>query len=355
MDDVGRVLDEAGVAAVYLVHGTFVGPDALGVLAELARIFPKAGRSVRRVIKRLVDKITGEVGNYSGQYARTFESAINGPRRPFIPVRRFNWSSENHHIGRADGAVRLIDELAAQKLNRHQRILLWGHSHAGNVFALITNLLAGNREAIGEFFKAAEIYYRWPVIGCVDIPVWRRVKNLLADAGSPTFDTPLDIATFGTPIRYGWDSNGYAHLLHFINHRPVNGVPDYRAAFPPRVGDIMDAADGDYIQQLGIAGTNIMPSPFAWRSWLADNRLDNLLQQDVSPSQAIDRFQTGAIVHDEGTTLLVDYGPSRGGIASHLAGHAVYTSPKWMLFHAEEIASRFYGRSGKTEANAEKP
>ena len=44
MDRVGAALDAAGVAAIYLVHGTFVGPDALGVLAELARVFPKAGR-----------------------------------------------------------------------------------------------------------------------------------------------------------------------------------------------------------------------------------------------------------------------------------------------------------------------
>ena len=337
------MLERAGVAAVYLVHGTFVGPDALGVLAELARVFPKAGRPVRRVIKRLVDKITGEVGNYSGQFAQAFELAINSPERPFVPVRRFYWSSENHHIGRADGAIRLIDEMASQRLKPHQRILLWGHSHAGNVFALITNLLAGNPEAAGEFFKATEIYYRWPIVGCVDIPVWHRVRDLLSNHESPLFGVPLDIATFGTPIRYGWDSNGYDRLLHFINHRPTRGMPDYQATFPPRVGDIMDAADGDYIQQLGIAGTNIMPSLFAWRSWLADNRLKNLLQHDVSPTRPLDRFEAGAIVHDEGTTMLVDYGPPRGGIASHLAGHAIYTSPQWMLFHAEETARRFYG------------
>ena len=349
MKEVGRTLDRAGVAAVYLAHGTFVGPDALGVLAELARVFPKAGRPVRRIIKRIVDKITGEVGNYTGNYAQAFESAINSPDRPHIPVRRFHWSSENHHIGRADGAVRLIDELASWRLKPHQRILLWGHSHAGNVFALITNLLAknadqtGNTAAIDEFFRATEIYYRWPIVGCVDIPVWRRARDLLGDRSSPLFDVPLDIVTFGTPIRYGWDSTGYDHLMHFVNHRPARGVPDYRAAFPPRVNDIMDAADGDYIQQLGIAGTNIMPSVFAWRSWLADNRLKDLLQQDISPAKPADRFGAGAIVPDEGTTLLVDYGPLQGGIATHLAGHAVYTSKQWMLFHAEEVARRFYG------------
>ncbi len=29
-----------------------------------------------------------------------------------IPVRQFHWSSQNNHIARADGAVRLIAELA---------------------------------------------------------------------------------------------------------------------------------------------------------------------------------------------------------------------------------------------------
>ncbi len=62
MQQVGRAFAQADVGAVYLVHGTFVGPDALGVLAELARVFPSAGNAVRGVIKRIVDKVAGEVG-----------------------------------------------------------------------------------------------------------------------------------------------------------------------------------------------------------------------------------------------------------------------------------------------------
>ena len=220
MNLVGKALDAAGVEAIYLAHGTFVGPDALGVLAGLARVFPKAGTAVRRVIKRIVDKITGEVGNYTGRFAQSFESAINRPDRPHIPVRRFNWSSENHHLGRADGAVRLIDELTERRVPGGRRILLWGHSHAGNVFALMTNLLSGNREAVDEFFKATEIYYTWPIVHCVDIPVWLRVRERLQQTEAPLGDVPLDMVTFGTPIRYGWDSSGYGRLLHFINHRP---------------------------------------------------------------------------------------------------------------------------------------
>ena len=85
-----------------------------------------------------------------------------------------------------------------------------------------------------------------------------------------------------------------------------------------------------------------MPSVFSWRSWLADNRLNDLLQQDLPQSASVDRFEAGAIVPDEGTTLLVDYGPLQGGVAQHLAGHAVYTASQWLLFHAEETVRRFY-------------
>jgi len=349
MARVGTTLRAQRVGAVYLAHGTFVGPDALGALVELARIYPSASSPVRRLIKRIMDKITGEVGNYTGRYARQLESAIRPSDQARIPVWRFHWSSENNHIGRADGAVRLIDELLALGLEPGQRVLLWGHSHAGNVFALATNLLAGNREAVEAFFHAAEIYYRWPVVGCVDIPVWDRVRDALLADRPPLADVPLDIVTFGTPIRYGWDSGGYARLLHFIHHRPADGLPEYRAPFPVKLENVLSAAGGDYVQQLGIAGTNIAPGLFAWRARLADQRLGRLLQANEPTGGVLERFKAGAIVPEEGTTLLVDYGRPEGNIAQHFAGHAVYTRTEWMLFHAEEVVRRFYSE-GATRA-----
>ncbi len=343
MQQAGRVLNRVKVGAVYLVHGTFVGSDTLGILTKLARTFPSASNAVQRVIKRIVHKVAGEAGNYTPEFARCFEESIRREGEPPIPVRLFHWSSENHHIGRADGAVRLIDELASLELPPGARVLLWGHSHAGNVFALISNLLGGGRQAVDRFFQASDIYYRWPIVGCVDIPVWDRVRELLTGEGTPLAGLPLDMVTFGTPIRYGWNSNGYARLLHFINHRPAEGLPEYRAPFPPKLDDVLRAADGDYIQQLGIAGTNVMPSLFAWRAWMAENRLSRLLQDEPAASRGLERFQAGAIVPDEGTTLLVDYGLPEGSIAQHHAGHAVYTRRNWLLFHAEEVARRLYG------------
>jgi len=348
MQQVGRAYRQAGVSAIYLVHGTFVGADALGILSLLGRVYPQAQTTLGQLSKAVVDQLAGEVGNYTGKFAKTLERALQSPGEPTIPVRRFNWSSQNNHLGRADGAVRLIDELAEADLPKQGRVLLWGHSHAGNVFSLLSNLLAADHETRAEFFNAARVYYRWPVLGWVDIPLWQRVEERLNRQPGPLADHPLDFVTFGTPIRYGWDSSGYARLLHFIHHRPAKNLPKYQAPFPPTAEAVLHATDGDYVQQCGIAGTNIMPSLFSWRSWLADRRLNALLQKDVNVMELPKYLQAGRRVPDEGTTLLVDYGLPTGGLPEHVAGHAVYTRTEWLLFHAEEIARRFYHAGSMT-------
>lgn len=339
---VGDSLRAAHVGAVYVSYGTFAGMDALGILGEVARLYPAAREVFGRLNRLVVEAVAGDIGNYTAQYLQTFESAINRPDAPHIPVRMFNWSSENHHLGRADGAVRLLDELVSADLQSGQRILLWGHSHAGNVFALLTNLLAGDAEANAKFFEAAQIYYRWPITGWVDIPVWRRVETLLQRDPHPLARHPLDIVTFGTPIRYGWDPRGYARLLHIVNHRPLPGIPPYRAAFPASVTDVFEAVGGDYIQQMGIAGTNVMPGFFSWRAWLADSRLNELLQPDYPMRGLVDRIRLGMRAHEQGTTMLVDYGPAKGSVVEHIAGHAIYTRTEWMLFHAEQVVRQMY-------------
>ncbi len=342
MEAVGDALRAHRVAALLLAHGTYAGPDARAVVQEFVRIFPGATEAARRLIEQLDTCAPAEAGNWSQRYAAWLASAINAPGKPPIPVTLFDWSSENNHIGRADGAVRLLDELMALDPPAGSRVLLWGHSHAGNVFALVSNLLGGDRQCIESFFRAAEVYYRWPVVGCTDVPLWDRVRSALAASPGPLADVHLDMVTFGTPIRYGWDSGGYSRLLHFIHRRPSGDRPPYRARFPVELSSLLSAAEGDYVQQLGIAGTNVAPSMLAWRSKLADRNLAELLQGDPAPQDPSKRFGAGAIVPEEGTTLLVDYGPAEGPFAEHVAGHAVYAQPKWMLFHTEEVVRRFY-------------
>src|SRR5207302_7932185 len=171
---------------------------------------------------------------------------------------------------------------------------LWGDSQVGNVFVLVSNLVGGSGGAVEAFFHASRAYYRRGLLGRSELPHWQRVRELLAtNTGvadtNPTrarvsggdsrslarrvsasmFQTPhsacaLDFVTFGTPIRYGWDAGGYGRLLHIVNHRPTDCLPPHRAPFPPREPDVRIAKDGDYVQQLGIAGTNFPPTLLSW-------------------------------------------------------------------------------------------
>lgn len=337
----GEALRAAGVGNVALVHGTFVGQDPWGLLAELARLVPDAGDALRVLSKACVDRAVGQAGNYTRQFAAELERGLSAAGTP-IGVARIDWSGQNNHLGRAEGVVRVVEALARPLLDGNRRVLLWGHSHAGNVFALLSQLLGGGRRAIDAFFRTVRVYYRWPIVGWIDLPRWRRARTLLYKLVLSNVAPRLDLVTFGTPIRYGWNPAGYGRLLHFINHRPAPGLPPWQAPFPPQPQRMLAGLDGDYVQQLGIAGTNLAPSLFAWRALWADARLNRLLQPDLEPAGVYERFRAGARVPEEGTTLLVDYGPPAGHVGQHLAGHAVYTERPWLLFHAEETARRFY-------------
>ncbi|MGE3776850.1 MAG: hypothetical protein AB7F89_06690 [Pirellulaceae bacterium] len=340
MHEIGDALRDAGVAAIYLVHGTFLGQDALGILADVSRFAPDVARVLRRWQKQLVDAVTGEIGNFAARYAAEFEQLLGGETDTRIPVRLFHWSSENHHIGRADGAVRLIEELLERQYPPGSRVLLWGHSHSGNVFALLTNLLGSDLPARRLFFEQCRCFFHCPVLRRIDLPEWRRVEEAVCGREDVFGGVGLDLVTFGTPVRYGWDPQGYRSLTHFIHHRPVAGVPVGCARFPPTVQDLIYAEGGDVVQQLGIAGTNFPPPFWEWRTWLADLRLGELLQSGCASTDVFSRWQLGQRVHADGDNLLVDYGPSSGNVALHLFGHAVYTRTEWLPFHVEEVARR---------------
>jgi hypothetical protein len=340
--EVARAYRAAGVSSIYLVQGGLPAADAAQLLGALARAFPLAAGALGRLRGELSRSASEQAPSYTGSFARGFERAINSAGGARIPVRLLEWSSENNHLGRADAAVRLVAQLASTDLERGGRVLLWAHGHAGNVLALLTQLLARDPQTADAFFSAAEVYYRWPLLGWIDIPLWRRVRGLLSEHSAAFANLPLDLVTFGTPVLYGWNHAGYRRLLHVVYHRPAAGLPVYQAPFPPAPERISKAADGDYVQQFGIAGTGVPPTPFAWRARLADRRLGRLLEAGLSADTSVERFRAGTRVAESGTTLLVDYGATRGTLADHRGGHAVYAQPEWLLFHAEETARRFY-------------
>lgn len=388
VDEAARVIGRANVAAVYLIHGTFAGNDALGLLTELNRWAPRASESLRRLTKGVVDFVAQEMGNYTPAYATRLEQILSDAAGRVIPVRRFNWSSHDNHVGRADGAVRLVDELANLALTLpsisppapsaaagrageggaagtrfktpppappHQgegsrgkvlppRVLLWAHSHGGNVLALVSNLLGGDNASRREFFHAARSFYRRWQSSRVDLPAWQRVEDLLVSSTHPLRKLQLDMVTFGTPVRYGWEASGYAKLLHVINHCPFDERRDWLAPFPPRWRRVLRAADGDFIQQVGIAGSGLPPNPLAFRTIVANRRLRKFLAGDV-PGWLISRLRARTRVPNEGPALLVDYADP-AIFPTHLFGHAAYTRSRWLPLHLEMMAHELYGASG---------
>ncbi len=343
MAHLGRGLARSGVAVIYLVHGTFVGNDAIGILRDLARLWPAAAQLLARYQKAAVDRYLQEQGNYTSEFAQRMQRQLNvGLNEEQIPVRLFQWSSENHHLGRMEGALELIEELEQARLPTGKRVLIWAHSHGGNLLALLTNLLAADAETRGRVFRAARCYYRWPVLNWVDRQVWPRVHELLEKPDCAVRNLALDLVTFGTPIRYGWDIAGYARLLHFIHHRPAPRCPPHEVPFPPAVEDVLVARYGDYVQQLGIAGTNLSPGLFHPGMLLANWRLGQIVQAGMPSRNVLAYLRCGTRVSDEGLSLLVNYGLAKESLGQHLAGHSVYTRSDWMLFHMEQIVNHFY-------------
>lgn len=327
LDRAAERLVRADVRAVVLLHGTFVGLDPLGLARKLSRVWPDASQRLQQANKRTLDLVVGDAGNFGRQPRRTLASAFRAVGGA-TQVRTLDWSSENHHAARADAAVRLLQLLS--QLPADGRILLIGHSHGGNVLALVTQLLSVDRRARRSFFRAARSYYR---ARKVDAPRWPEVARWLDSAA---FDkTRLDLVTLGTPVRYGWMAEG-RRLLHLV-HRRAAGETPWRAEFPPD-----PRVPGDLVQQLGIAGTNFPPSIFSWRARRANIRLSRLLQGGLRQRDLWKRLRRGVVLHDTGRTLLVDYAAVDDD-AQVLLGHAVYTRERWLPFHLQQIAKHLYG------------
>lgn len=333
-----RRTEAAQLSAILLVHGTFAGTDSLGLIRKVGRAWPTLGRSLRQRRKEWFDWLVQDAGNYTQEYAERLAALHPAD----IVVERFFWSSANHHIGRADGAIRLLHRLATMEksLPAETRIQVWAHSHGGNVLALMSHLLGGDKSKRESFFHACRPFYRWPWWERIDLPMWEEVRQRLETGWD--IGQRLDFVTFGTPIRYGWDQSGFRALLHFVHHHSIAEAA-HLAALPHSVDDLIQCRGGDYIQHLGIAGTNVLPDLFAWRTRWAERRLRRLLQSGIRRRDLWQRLKVGARVHDTGTSLLVNYGPASGNPLEDVFGHAVYTRLQWLPFHWKEIMQRLYG------------
>lgn len=337
--DVPQLLRQAKVEKIVLVHGTFAGNDIVGLTREVARFSPTLAGKLNEIGKKWFDDMIGELGNYTESYVECLSSLINSASLDPIPVSRFHWSGENHHLGRANGVMALLDLLAREPAPA--RVLIFAHSHGGNVLAMMSQLLGADVTVRRRFFAATRLHYQSPLSGRIDLPSWKRARERLVDENARSFPQ-IDVATFGTPLRYRWNAQICPNQLHFIQHRPLDAEHPERAGLPGSLQEVMTAGAGDYVQHFGIVGTDFLPSVFAWRDWVVERRMQRMFEHSGRRRDLLKRLKQGRRVSCDGTTLLVDYPDTDEGWSRKLLGHGVYTCCQWLPFHLRETTSRFY-------------
>ena len=317
---------EPEVDAIWFVHGTFAGNDALGWFGQLERLVPATGPVLKQFGKKLTDLLAGDSGNYSPD----FMALLDLPR----PARRFVWSGENTHSGRSKAAIELLDELL-QRLPNEKRVQLWGHSHAGNVAALISNLIGSDAWVVDKFLDLAA-----PLFPVVDDRSGALSRVREAHRSGRLRELQMDAVNFGTPICYGWDTAGYRKLLHVINHVPQVGQSDWVCS-PIEAGkSIRSGVQGDLVQVLAIAGSDFLPWLLSRSSRDCEAGLHEFLAADFSRRDWWSRAKLGMRVAAEGQSLLVEYDNFENH-ARETLGHSVYTRPQWLSFHLDLVAELY--------------
>ncbi|MFW7381091.1 MAG: hypothetical protein ACOH5I_19915 [Oligoflexus sp.] len=322
MANIGQRLNDNGVSHIYFVHGTFAGDDPFGAIPAMQRIFPKMKPTVATAIqlrlKRSFDLLSRDTGNYLLDYVRLFQEASSSQAK----CQLFVWSSGNHHAARLKGAISLLRRLHHDLPDiPPKRVLLWGHSHAGQVFALLSHMI--HESPLGDELWQLAIEHQW--LEASERKTFRRLKKFR-----------FDLVTFGCPLRYPWRLSNKFRLVNVTNHRGNGHLATNPFGFWRTQG-------GDYIQQWGSYGSDYLASSLSERQ--ANRRLDKLLGLGIDPRGWLECIAKGVRVSDYGTSFLVDYQDysslAPNGLMT-IFGHGVYTKFKHMLFHAQLTCDALY-------------
>ncbi|MBM4124000.1 MAG: hypothetical protein FJ246_03455 [Nitrospira sp.] len=384
MARLGSELSQGGVRAVLFMQGAGLGADLFGAqrldeagglkrgysrgipgmeallallrqdtngLASLPDS-PKPPLTDDDATRNLLDKQVGDRGNFTNAYVELFRNAVNrNASRPIVCSRHL-WSSEQHHLGRALAAWHLLERLrticAEQKLGAGDRLLVQAHGHAGQVLALVSNLLAPNPSSGREaYFQILKAYYEKTKAAPDALPRLLQIENAI-QAGTILNGAALDIVTFGTPIRYGWDAAGLGKLLHVVNHRMMrtDGKRWLAKMDLPQVTMEMPLVwGGDYVQQLAVAGSDAA-TPTSPEGKTANKALWELLEPWDGFERWLECARKSVRCPADGQCLLVDYkdasSSDAGNPRDHLYGHAAYTRTNALFFNTAELVLTLY-------------
>ncbi len=316
LKQIGNRMKHAGVKKTLLVHGTFMGDDPFNIFHMIENILGESrGRSAKTIRNGLYQRQTSfakDLGNFSPRYAELLKQGTG------IEVERFIWASGNHHAARLKAAVSLFTMLQsyASQNSKTDRVCLIGHSHAGQVFALLTKLIHDV-----HFQKFVEERLNF------GSEFFKKIK--------PIQQLGLDLVTMGMPPRYDWAVQKNLRILHFINHRghrPIAG----------RISGILRTRDGDYIQQWGVSGSDSW-SPFSEEQQM-NKALDEILGVGQNPFLWRREIKKKQRIHSQGHNLLIDYEDDSilPNFWKTFFGHAIYTKNESMVYHMELMAQHLY-------------
>ncbi len=381
MGGYGAQLSLAGVRAVLFMHGTFLGTDLFGMqrldeagglkrgysrgisgLDALLAYMRQEGNGMATPpggqkppfgddshIKKLLDHQTKDAANFTDAYVEQFAEAVNQNAPRPLACSRYLWSSEYHHLGRAQAACRFIDRLRTLStdlgLGPGDRVLVQAHGHAGQVLALVSNLLAPGKPSHRTAFLGILTSYLEQIDAAPAIKESLRAMEPLLPSGTVLNGVGLDVVTFGTPVRYGWDPSGVGKLLHLVNHRMMRTDGKRWLAkmeLPQITMEMPIAWGGDYLQQLAVAGCDAVPT--APEAQEANKALWEILEPWDGFERWLECARKAIRCANDGLCLLVDYKDSTGStnVLDHLYGHAAYTRLSNLLFNTHEIVQALY-------------
>ncbi|MBL6988837.1 MAG: hypothetical protein ISR65_03630 [Bacteriovoracaceae bacterium] len=312
-----------GVTDVLFVHGTFVGDDPFDIVHLIHSVIPALGDTASNYLKAGIKNSNNlwakDLGNFTSEYLSLFKEATQN----YFLVDSFDWSGANHHLARLKASVDLVKKISSLINNSsgaQKKFLIIGHSHAGALFALLTQALSSKRcmnNFINVLNKAGH-----------DISKLREDIALMSHH-------KYDIVTLGTPPRYPFAISHQIRILHMINHRgekPIGGS----------LLGVLNTRDGDYIQQWGIAGSDIISALGIDRQ--LNGELVSCLGEGADLNFWMQNMKHQRRLHDQGHHLLIDYKNSSSipNCLLTIFGHGVYTKYNSMLFNTQQITNHFY-------------
>lgn len=322
----GELISEVGIESIYFIHGTFVGNDPFHIIDFIESTFQSLNPSfVKRIkigVRKAVSIMARDIGNFSTKYEQLFVNITNHK----IKTQEFTWSSANNHLARVKAALELIENLYNRHPNKNTRILLLGHSHAGQIFSLITKMMNDKnfRDSLFKILDEFNISYTH------QDKYLEHLKSLY-----------LDFVTLGTPVRYQWDLSEKTRLLHFINHR---GEKPFGGDFT----GVITTKTGDYIQQWGTEGSDLFT--LSRRDQSINAKLDSILGSGRGVINLKENIAKKNRLHNQGKHLLIDYGDNSlfPNFIKTALGHGVYTQIKFLPFHLDMIYRKLYAEKELT-------